>query len=514
MRRGQTVTDREVTYPANEELVSTTDTRGVITYANDIFCKVAGYTSEELVGKNHNLVRHPDMPKAAFKDMWDNLQKGHSWRGIVKNLCKDGSYYWVDAFVTPIFVGDKLVGYQSVRVKPDAKVKARAQRLYQAINSGKSPGREFSQSVKQLSAAVIGLIGFALIWTMADVLPALIFLVVTGALLLLFRNELFVTPAIANKLREQFDSVSRLVYGGHGAAGQFRFHMAMQEGMQRTLLGRTQDAGNSLQDIVFNTVALVKQTTEGIRQQKSEVESIAAAIDELAQTSEVVAQNAEQTAGQVHETGKFCETAKSRVLESRDKVNQLADIVSTAANSADSLMAEADKVSSTMSEIEAIADQTNLLALNAAIEAARAGESGRGFSVVADEVRALSTRTQVSAGTIKENLQQMRSTLQEWVKVMQESRDRALSCAEDSEVSAQQIENIYSMIDKVTEFSSMIVTATSEQKLASSEIERNINNIVQVADQNNDVAREMRENADNLKVSIDKIAGISKTFKR
>ena len=108
-RRNQNVINEEVTFSAEQELVSTTDLRGVITYANPAFCQVAGFTAEELIGKNHNLVRHPDMPAAAFADLWQKLKQGQSWRGLVKNRCKDGRYYWVDAFVTPIYQQQKLV---------------------------------------------------------------------------------------------------------------------------------------------------------------------------------------------------------------------------------------------------------------------------------------------------------------------------------------------------------------------------------------------------------------------
>jgi aerotaxis receptor len=108
MRRNQTVVNEEVKFSDSVELVSTTDTRGIITYANSAFCQVAGYEADELLGKNHNIVRHPDMPKAAYKDLWTHLEKGESWHGIVKNLCKDGRYYWVDAFITPIYEGKKL----------------------------------------------------------------------------------------------------------------------------------------------------------------------------------------------------------------------------------------------------------------------------------------------------------------------------------------------------------------------------------------------------------------------
>ena len=159
MRRGQQVQNRETDYPSNYELVSTTDTRGIITYANEAFCHVAGYEEQELVGKNHNIVRHPDMPKAAFKDMWDALEKGHSWRGIVKNLCKDGSYYWVDAFVTPIMENGKRVGYQSVRVKPERRLIERAEKLYRAVNEGRtSELREITTAQKMMGFMVLSVL--------------------------------------------------------------------------------------------------------------------------------------------------------------------------------------------------------------------------------------------------------------------------------------------------------------------------------------------------------------------
>src|SRR5690554_228614 len=96
-------------------LISTTDLKGAITWACDNFVQVSGFSRQEMVGQNHNLVRHPDMPPAAFKDLWDTIKSGKSWKGMVKNRCKDGRYYWVDAFVSPITKDGQITGYQSVR---------------------------------------------------------------------------------------------------------------------------------------------------------------------------------------------------------------------------------------------------------------------------------------------------------------------------------------------------------------------------------------------------------------
>ena len=115
------VLNEEVKFNTDEELVSVTDTQGVVQYANDIFCRVAGYEEVELVGQPHNIVRHPDMPKQSFTDMWSKLKSKQSWRGAVKNRCKDGRCYWLDVFVTPKFDDGELTGYQSVRtvLKPE-----------------------------------------------------------------------------------------------------------------------------------------------------------------------------------------------------------------------------------------------------------------------------------------------------------------------------------------------------------------------------------------------------------
>ncbi|HIP18770.1 MAG TPA: PAS domain S-box protein [Sulfurovum sp.] len=96
-------------------IVSSTDLKGIITYANRKFCEIAGYSKQELVGKNHNIVRHPDMPKAAFQEVWDTIEAGKEWTGIVKNLRKDGRYYWVYSHIAPVYNEGKITGYTAAR---------------------------------------------------------------------------------------------------------------------------------------------------------------------------------------------------------------------------------------------------------------------------------------------------------------------------------------------------------------------------------------------------------------
>jgi aerotaxis receptor len=112
------VRDEEVPCPEGRLIVSRTDTAGVITHANPAFVEMSGYTREELIGQPHHLLRHPDMPAAAFADLWATVARGEAWHGYVKNLRKDGSHYWVYATVIPNLREGLIVGYTSVRRKP------------------------------------------------------------------------------------------------------------------------------------------------------------------------------------------------------------------------------------------------------------------------------------------------------------------------------------------------------------------------------------------------------------
>ncbi len=109
-------------HPINEEyeftkglIISSTDLKGIITYANRKFCEIAGYSKNELVGSNHNIIRHPDMPKAAFKELWKTIKSGKEWTGIVKNLRKDGRHYWAYSHITPVYSDKKISGYTAAR---------------------------------------------------------------------------------------------------------------------------------------------------------------------------------------------------------------------------------------------------------------------------------------------------------------------------------------------------------------------------------------------------------------
>ncbi len=136
MKINMPVTDHEVEMDDNSLLVSQTDLKGIITYANPDFVKISGYTEDELIGKNHNLVRHPDMPPAAFQDLWEHNKENRPWVGIVKNRSKDGGFYWVEAHVVPVIEQENCIGYLSMRRKPSSKQITDAEKMYASMRDG------------------------------------------------------------------------------------------------------------------------------------------------------------------------------------------------------------------------------------------------------------------------------------------------------------------------------------------------------------------------------------------
>jgi len=137
MKNNQPITQNEVHFSEDDQLVSTTDLKGMITGVSPAFSRISGFSEQELVGQNHNIIRHPDMPPQAFQSLWETVKAGRTWNGRVKNRCKNGDYYWVDAHVSAIFDNGRIAGYRSLRFKPSRAQVGEASKLYADINAGR-----------------------------------------------------------------------------------------------------------------------------------------------------------------------------------------------------------------------------------------------------------------------------------------------------------------------------------------------------------------------------------------
>lgn len=229
--------------------------------------------------------------------------------------------------------------------------------------------------------------------------------------------------------------------------------------------------------------SVAQESTNGILQQRSETDMIATAMNEMAATVQEVASSAEAAAGAAHSANNDAQVGSEVVRNTAKVIAQLTADVSNASNAIHELESDSENIGTILDVIKNIAEQTNLLALNAAIEAARAGEQGRGFAVVADEVRTLASRTQESTQEIEEMISKLQTGAKHAVEVMAKGLDQAVRGEEQAKEASESLEAITRAVSTINEMNTHIASAAEEQSATADEMNRNIVNISQVSDQ-------------------------------
>lgn len=514
---GQSSLERETVLEKDQQLVSTTDLKGVITYSNEDFAQVAEFSVEELLGQNHNIVRHRDMPKAAFADMWNNLKQGKAWRGIVKNRTKSNGYYWVDAYVTPIYESNQIVGYQSVRVRPKAEWVRIAEKAYQGLLKAEKSGRSWSLKLGDSLryAILLGAVSAPVLSNFADLgssVSLLASVLPISVLALLFRQELINTPMRLKELQSEYDSISRLVFSGSDKFSVADFHLKLMSARIRTVLGRMKDSAKPLQDLSDNLSATSYQVTEALEQQTKDILQVRQATEEVEGSANDVSSKAQEAHQIVDVTLNTCADAQQSIRQTHRNLERLSIQAEKATSTTYQLSEQAEKVSHMMEEIGGIAEQTNLLALNAAIEAARAGEQGRGFAVVADEVRALSGRTSKATVQIKDSIEAMLSTIEGWQKDIITNQEQTNACGEVAKESSLRLSEVESLMTSMNELMQAVEDSAGQQRQLSMDVNMHIQSIASTAEQNLAATHSVRENASQLKDQVSEFYHLAKRF--
>jgi aerotaxis receptor len=673
MRNNQSVTQNEYVLKDGAAIISRTDKKGQITDCNEEFVEASGFERDELLGQPHNMVRHPDMPPEAFRDMWSTLKSGRPWSGFVKNRRKNGDHYWVKATATPL---PDHSGYFSVRTKASREDIAAAEALYAKMRADASvklhEGRVVSK--RRLPALRVS----ARLWLMLGI--SLLTLIVVGAdsvynlavsnqaVSNLYKEKLqpldhlakthdlvqtaitetllalddgpnpeqlarhkkviqesrdgidvawqaflkkSMTPeekglvetnaAQRSALLEQIQNViSRIDAGqidearriartdlmkfddqegasidqlksyqvkaseGFYETSQKQFHTNLWHAIlafviggglslligvftRHHILSRLHDARqatravaagnlihdlpeiskdelgellvdfaimrNSLHELVAslrqNSIALNQastelaaeagRSTETAAQQANSATGMAAAVEQLSVSIDMVDDRASQANAATQEANSSSREGGVVIHEATSKMQHISEAINSAAGNIGELERLSGNISNIVNVIRDVADQTNLLALNAAIEAARAGEQGRGFAVVADEVRKLAERTGKATGEIASVIEEIQFSTKRAVDAMGGSVTQANEGVALSQQAGGSIQEIQSGSTRVLQAVSDISHALKEQVVAAHEITARLEDVSEHADSASSAASNLAQSAANLK---------------
>lgn len=493
MRNTGPVTGKEVDLDKSDELVSATDAKGVITFVNETFCKIAKYERDELLGQAHNLVRHPDMPEEAFKLLWETIKQGKPWLGAVKNRCKDGDHYWVSAHVTPTLENGKVVGFESVRCKPEPQVVRRAELTYKRIREGQAAiprALVLWQKLQDLAFYFLVLCTFGfLLAGFLEGLNAITSLIVVVssflAALSIWRFTYKKYQNMATTARQIIDDpLATYIYTGRtDTEGLVLFSQMAQTQHLGTALGRFGESAKEVLRTAEKVQSQSKNTYQRMIKQQEDTQGIASAIQQMSHAVKEVATSASTTSGTTKQTVQQLREGNAIVEGAGGVIHSMSKSISDLSVVVEQLKGDGDRISSVVGVIRGIAEQTNLLALNAAIEAARAGEQGRGFAVVADEVRTLAQRTQESTTDIQEIIEALGTATESAAGKMQ-------SCLSMVNRSVEEVSNVGGVlleitdaVNKIDALSQQIAVAAEEQSDAASNIDHSSKAISNTTDQ-------------------------------
>ncbi|CAB3649066.1 methyl-accepting chemotaxis protein [Trinickia soli] len=459
-------------------VISRTDTAGRIVYVNEAFVKSSGYAREALTGKPHSIIRDPDMPPEAFRDLWATIDSDQPWTGLLKNRRRNGQPYWVLANVTPVFERGLKAGYMAVCTKPSAEQIARASRLYELLGSPDgarlhlSGGELVRTGVRGIVDRVLKLPVALRLWGVMSCLMVLFLLQSLAAahafvpgisafalsaalggvgIVMALATGLYVMHEILTPLKALNESALDVLCGHIQALfpergdAQARRLARMLNQMNAKLVGILIDAKVSIdvieratQEFANGTADLANRTDE----QASAIEKTTASLAEITQTAERNALGAERANAAGHQTAESAESAAREVQRTVEVMAQVRD--------------HSRKIAEITSLIDGIAFQTNIIALNASVEAARAGQYGRGFAVVATEVRNLAQRAAGAAREIKD--------------LIESSLDTVTTATQTASRAGETMSTVEQFVTRLTDTLQEIVLASRGQSLQIAQI--------------------------------------------
>jgi len=514
-------TNVETIVPENTFIYSRTDLKGRITEANQAFAEISAYQVEDMIGKPHNLVRHPDMPKEAFADLWKSLKAGQPWQGAVKNRRSDGGFYWVFATISPVRENGKVVGYQSLRQRPTREQVRAAEDAYRRIRSGdrslridegrvvraraswwryaSHPSTHFAFSAYLAIAA--GLLGSAFaLWGGGSRSFRTAALAAFGMSML---GAAFMRLQTLPRLQSDLEGMERFLDGvltsgdltrpfvidQRGRSGKVARKLSLMMGWVHSTVQCIADAVEKVEQGTEEVSRGIQEIDKAAETQNLATSSVAAATAELGLTIREMSQHLKTTEGAVNESGRKAVEGAGISGRATERIQSLASAIKAASAEVEALGASSAEVGQIAGVIREIADQTNLLALNASIEAARAGEAGRGFAVVANEVRRLADRTMKATGGIDSLIVKIKGDSSRAITGMKAGSIEVDSGVTMVREAQDALNGINGLMGDAVRMVSEISVSASQQTEAMNDIGANISRVAAMTEQNASVVR-------------------------
>jgi aerotaxis receptor len=539
VRNNQPVTRHEYVLKDGAAIISRTDSRGIITDCNEEFVEISGFTLGETLGQPHNMVRHPDMPPAAFKDLWQTLKRGRPWVGFVKNRRKNGDFYWVRASVAPLPDGN---GYSSVRTKPSREQVEQAEALYRRMNNGEDirlhegevVSRGFSLVTFLRSISISSGIWATSLFACAQFVAMSIFshhiplsmealwtitmlgciAMLTGAWLNVghLRNRLLIAEEAVGAIAEG-DLTRPIPSAGEDELGNLIVKIAIMRNALHELIAAVRQNVETLHRSSTELSHSAADSAQVSIRQSEAAASMAAAIEQLSVSVDVVESNSRRALGITQASAQRSQEGGKIILTATGEMENIATAVKSTADTIRALETISNNISGIAGVINEIAEQTNLLALNAAIEAARAGDAGRGFAVVADEVRKLSERTAQSTQEISSMITEIQNGTSLAVREMDAGVTRVNHGVELAGQAGEAIAAISDGAEQIATDVNEISHALHEQASAARDIARKVEEIALGAETNSASAGHTATSAQELQAISQRLQSLASRFR-